>query len=38
MLNNFFFRKSCCLQENVEKTGAAREAADDNMAARSMLD
>jgi hypothetical protein len=34
-----FSRKSCCLCDNVEKYGEAREAADDNMAhARFMLD
>ena len=33
-----FFRKSCRLWDNVEKYGGAREAADDNTAARWMLD
>jgi hypothetical protein len=33
-----FFRKSFRLWDNVEKYGGAREAADDNMAARSMVD
>ena len=32
-----FFRKSCRLWDNVEKCGWAREAADDNMAARYTL-
>jgi hypothetical protein len=33
-----FFQKSCRLWDNVEKYGGAREAADDNMATRCMLD
>ena len=33
-----FFLKSCRLRENVEKLGGDREAADDNMATRCMLD
>jgi hypothetical protein len=33
-----FFRKSCRLWDNVEKYGGAREAVNDNMAARCMLD
>jgi hypothetical protein len=32
------FRKSCRLLDNVEKCGGAREATDDNMAARCVLD
>ena len=32
------FRKSCRLWDNVEKFGGATEAADDNVAARCMLD
>ena len=38
VFSNFFFRKSCRLWGNVEKCGGAREAADDSMAARFMLD
>ena len=35
----FFFRKSCCLWDNVEKYGTAVEAPDENMAhAHCMLD
>jgi hypothetical protein len=34
----FFFRKSCRLWDNVEKYGGAREAGNDNMATRCMLD
>jgi hypothetical protein len=33
-----FFRKSCRLLDNVEKCGGAREAADNNTAARCLLD
>ena len=33
-----FFRKLCRLGDKVEKYGGAREAADDNMAARWVLD
>jgi hypothetical protein len=38
MFSTFFLRKSCPLQENIDKPGGAREAANDNMAARYMLD
>ena len=34
MLNNFPFRKSCSLWENVEKYGRARQAKDDNKISR----
>jgi hypothetical protein len=34
----FSFRKSCLLWDNVEKFGGAREAANDNVAARCVLD
>ena len=33
-----FSRKSCRLCDNVEKYGGAREAGDDNIVARCMLD
>ena len=33
-----FFRKSCLWWKNVKKRGGAREAADNNMVARFMLD
>jgi hypothetical protein len=33
-----FFRKSCRLRDNMNKYGGVTEAADDNMAARCMLD
>jgi hypothetical protein len=33
-----FFRKSCRLGDNVEKYGGGKEAADDNIAARYMVD
>ena len=33
-----FFRKPCRLSENVGKHGASREAVDDNMAERCVLD
>ena len=36
--SNFFFRKSFCLWDNVEKCDGAREAEDDNMTARCVLD
>ena len=38
MYNYVFFRKSCCLWDNVEKYSGGRETANDNMAARCMLD
>ena len=39
MFRNIFFpRKSCRLWYYVEKYGGAREATDDNMAARCVLD
>ena len=31
-LNNFFFIKSCCVVDNVEKHGTAGQATDDKMA------
>ena len=31
MFNNVFFRISCCLLNNVEKYGRAKEATDDNV-------
>jgi hypothetical protein len=34
----FFLQKWCRLSDNVEKRGGAREAADDNMHARYILD
>jgi hypothetical protein len=34
MFNNFFFRKSCRLWENVEKYGTAKQATDDNIIRR----
>jgi hypothetical protein len=34
MLNNFFFRKSCRLWDNVEKYGRARQAPDENIVGR----
>jgi hypothetical protein len=34
MFNNFLFRKSCRLWENVEKYGTARQATDDNIIRR----
>jgi hypothetical protein len=37
--NYFFFRKSCCLRDNVEKYGTAEQATDDKRAyAHCMLD
>jgi hypothetical protein len=38
LYSSTFFRKPCHLSENVGKHGASREAVDDNMAERSMLD
>jgi hypothetical protein len=38
LLSITFFRTSCRLWEKVEDSGAAREAADGNMAARCKLD
>ena len=34
MLNNFFFRKSCCLLDNAEKYDTTRLATDDNIIRR----
>jgi hypothetical protein len=34
MFNNFFFRKSCCLRDNVAKYCTARQATDDNIIRR----
>jgi hypothetical protein len=34
MFNNFFFRKSCCLWDNLEKWDRARQATDDNIIRR----
>ena len=38
MHRNLFFQKSCRLWDNFEKCGGAKEAADDHMEARCMLD
>jgi hypothetical protein len=38
MFNNFFFSENNALYENFEKHGTIREAADENMAERCMLD
>jgi hypothetical protein len=39
VFNNFFFRKSCCLWDNVEKYGTGGQFTDENMAhAHGMLD
>jgi hypothetical protein len=37
-VQQFFFRKSCCLWDHVENCGGAREASGNTMAARCVLD
>jgi hypothetical protein len=37
-LSNFFFRKSCRLWDNVEKYGGARQAAENMVSARGIIE